>query len=77
MSGDRCDVLARVFGGCGLGLVFANAFKSRQELQGLLDEPPWGTAAWFANEPEHMIHFNGQEFFETFESLAASGMKKA
>jgi hypothetical protein len=68
ISGDRCAVLERVFGDYGLGLVFANAFKSRRELQELLDEPPWGTSAWIADEPKHMIHFNGPEFLGPYKT---------
>jgi type II restriction enzyme len=67
MSGKRCDALSRAFGAGGLSLVFVNAFKSRRELQELLAEPPWGTSAWIANEPRHMIHFNGPKFLGPYE----------
>ena len=31
-----------------------------------LKEIAWETEAWFANEPEHMIHLNGNKFLEVY-----------
>lgn len=59
MNGERCAVLEKIFRGHGLGLVFLNAFKNRRELGDLLLDLPWQTVAWIAEEPDHMIHFNG------------------
>ena len=40
-------------------VVFVIAFLNRKEFQRLVRAVPWGTVAWFAEEPDHMIHFNG------------------
>lgn len=69
MNGERCAVLEKIFRGHGLGLVFLNAFKNRRELGDLLLgdlflDLPWQTAAWIAEEPDHMIYFNGGRLFE-------------
>jgi adenine-specific DNA-methyltransferase len=58
MTNERCEVLNRVFRVSGFGLVLVNAFGSRRELQELFVELPWRTSAWFADEPDHMIHFD-------------------
>jgi adenine-specific DNA-methyltransferase len=67
MSAKRRDALRRAFGAGGFTLVAVNAFKSRLELQELLAEPPWGTSAWIADEPDHMIHFNGPKFLGPYK----------
>lgn len=60
MTAQRCESLKRMFYGSGLQLVLVNAFKSRRELQEISFDFPWWTSAWFADEPEHMIHFDGE-----------------
>ncbi len=64
MNVKRYAILRRMFRGCALHLVFVNAFKDRRELGDWLVDLPWQTAAWFAEEPNHMIHFNSGLFFE-------------
>lgn len=60
MTTKRCETLKRMFHGSGLQLVLVNAFTSRRELQEIFFDFPWWTSAWFADEPEHMIHFDGE-----------------
>jgi hypothetical protein len=43
-------------------VVNVGAFRSRREFQESLVEPPWGSVVWFSDEPDHMIHFNGDRF---------------
>lgn len=59
MNAQRCDQLLSLLRGCGLGLVIVSAFRERGEFRRLADDFAWGTAAWFASEPDHLIHFNG------------------
>jgi hypothetical protein len=41
-------------------LIFVTAFESRVEFQQLTLDCPWGAAAWFADEPDHLVHFDYQ-----------------
>jgi hypothetical protein len=59
MSPERYRVLKQVFRDCRLGLVLVWAFETRRELQVLNADFPWFTSAWFADEPDHMVHFGG------------------
>ena len=59
MTAKRREALMRVFGRCRVGLVFVSAFSSRSEFQESLAEPSWGTVVWFADEPNHLVYFNG------------------
>ena len=55
---NRRKMLALKIGRPALELVFVTAYRDRSELT-LLTELPWGTTAWFKNEPGHFIDFNG------------------
>lgn len=44
---------------CGAGLAFVSAFRNRRDFRRFAAEIAWGTAAWIADEPDHVIHFDG------------------
>lgn len=48
----------------GANVVFVTAFLSKAEGLKHLKEIAWDTEVWFANEPGHMIHLNGNKFLE-------------
>jgi adenine-specific DNA-methyltransferase len=54
--------LKQLFQGSSKGLVFVTAFPSRQVMAKYLAEISWETEVWVADNPEHMIHFNGDRF---------------
>ena len=54
--------LAKMFAASRAGLVFVTAFLSRQTMLGYLSEIAWETEVWVAEDPSHMIHFNGERF---------------
>lgn len=62
MTAHRRDALTRLFRGSKAELIFVNVFRGRREFQKLLGEPLWGTTVWLADEPDHVIHFNGNRF---------------
>jgi len=39
------------------------AFRSRSALVQHLEQINWQTEVWIAEEPGHLIHFNGENFF--------------
>jgi hypothetical protein len=59
----RREALTNIFGGCKLKLRFVSAFRSRRQLQKSLASPAWETVVWFADEPTHLVHFNGTNLF--------------
>ena len=69
MNSKRYAILRQMFQGCALSLVFVNVFKDRSELGDWLLDFPWHTAAWFAEEPDHMIHFNGVQFLAPYQKM--------
>lgn len=48
---------------CKLPLVFVTAFLDRNAFRKFAPDIAWETEVWIAQEPDHMIHFNGDRFF--------------
>lgn len=43
--------------------VFVTAFLDRSDFRKFSAEIAWETEVWIADEPDHMVHFNGDRFF--------------
>lgn len=58
----RRSELKRLFAGSRAGLVFVTAFEKRRAMQSVIAQIAWESEVWIAEDPEHMIHFNGERF---------------
>lgn len=47
---------------CNCGKIFVTAFLDRDTFRKFMPELAWETEVWIAQEPEHMIHLNGDRF---------------
>jgi type II restriction enzyme len=47
---------------CTAGAIFVTAFQSFDEFRKQMRNIAWETEVWVAEEPEHLIHFNGDRF---------------
>ncbi|MDN3525090.1 BsuBI/PstI family type II restriction endonuclease [Halomonas sabkhae] len=47
---------------CKVGRVYVTAFPEKDEFRKNASELAWETEVWIADEPDHMIHFNGDRF---------------
>ncbi len=65
----RRNELKQLFQSSQRGLVFVTAFPSRKEMTRYLAEISWETEVWIADQPDHMIHFNGERFLGPYEDL--------
>jgi adenine-specific DNA-methyltransferase len=63
----RRNELKRLFQSSREGLVFVTAFPTRKEMTRYLAEISWETEVWVADQPDHMIHFNGERFLGPYE----------
>ncbi|PZO36012.1 MAG: restriction endonuclease [Pseudanabaena frigida] len=63
----RRNELKQIFHSSREGLVFVTAFPSRKEMTKYLAEISWETEVWVADQPDHMIHFNGERFLGPYE----------
>jgi adenine-specific DNA-methyltransferase len=64
----RHNELKQLFRSSHKGLVFVTAFPSRKEMTRYLVEISWETEVWVADQPDHMIHFNGERFLGPYEN---------
>ncbi|MBD2364330.1 Eco57I restriction-modification methylase domain-containing protein [Anabaena minutissima FACHB-250] len=64
----RRNELKQLFQSSSKGLVFVTAFPSRKEMTRYLAEISWETEVWVADQPDHMIHFNGERFLGPYEN---------
>jgi adenine-specific DNA-methyltransferase len=44
------------------------AFPTRKEMTRYLAEISWETEVWVADQPDHLIHFNGERFLGPYEN---------
>jgi len=47
---------------CKTGRVFVTAFNDNRIFKRFVDQLAWETEVWIADNPDHMIHFNGDMF---------------
>lgn len=47
---------------CKVGRVFVTAFPDNRIFKRFVDQLAWETEVWIADNPDHMIHFNGDMF---------------
>lgn len=67
VDGQRHSELASLFQGCTAGLVYVSCFPSRAVLRKYLAQVAWETEVWCADDPTHLIHFNGERFLGPYE----------
>jgi len=62
VDGKRRKELKELFAGSVAGLVFVTAFKHRKAMQAFVSQIAWESEVWIAEDPQHLIHFNGARF---------------
>jgi hypothetical protein len=69
VDGKRRGELKELFTGCKAGLVFVTAFSTRDVMRSFLTQISWETEVWVAEDPEHLIHFNGERFLGPYPDV--------
>ncbi len=62
VSPKRWVELEEAFATCKVGRVCVTAFPNRAEFRKNAADIAWETEVWIADNPDHMIHFNGDRF---------------
>lgn len=65
----RRNELKRLFKGCKAGLVFVTAFSTRTAMRNFLPSISWQTEVWIAEDPEHLVHFDGERFLGPYRDV--------
>ena len=69
VDGKRRKELKDLFSGCTAGLVFVTAFSTREAMRSFLTQISWETEVWVAENPDHMIHFDGERFLGPYPDV--------
>ena len=72
VDGKRRKELKDLFAGCKAGLVFVTAFETRRTMQSFVSHIAWESEVWIAEDPDHMIHFNGERFLGPYPDVMPS-----
>jgi hypothetical protein len=67
VDAKRHGELAELFANSTAGLVYVSCFPSRAEMRKYLAEIAWETEVWCADNPTHLIHFNGDRFLGPYK----------
>jgi hypothetical protein len=69
VDGKRRKELKELFAGCKAGLVFVTAFETRRVMQSFVSHIAWESEVWISEDPDHMIHFNGERFLGPYPDV--------
>ena len=64
----RREELRELFSASSAGLVFVTAFENRRTLAKYIADISWETEVWVAEDPTHLIHFDGERFLGPYEN---------
>lgn len=63
MSEERILELKKSLKNCTGDLIFITAFTSKADFRKNVVDIGWETEVWTADNPDHLVHFNGGKFF--------------
>lgn len=69
VDGKRRKELKDLFADCKAGLVFVTAFETRHTMKTFVSQIAWESEVWIAEDPDHMIHFNGERFLGPYPDV--------
>lgn len=58
----RLIQLEKLTRNCKADIVYVTAFLTRPKFRQFMSEIAWETEVWIADDPDHMVHFNGDKF---------------
>lgn len=67
VDSKRYIELKDLFSNVNADLVFISAFPDRSTFVRFAHDIAWETEAWIADNPDHMIHFNGDKFIGPYK----------
>ena len=62
IDAKRKKELQEIFASVASGIVYVTAFPDSKTMKKYVAEISWETEVWIAESPDHMIHFDGQQF---------------
>jgi type II restriction enzyme len=71
VSPGRRQDLEKVLNGCSADRVYVTAFLNFSEFKRHVHDIAWETEVWIAENPDHLIHYNGEKFLGPFPATTA------
>lgn len=68
MSEERILELKKALKSCVADLIFVTAFTSKSVFRKNVADIGWETEVWTADNPDHLVHFNGGKFMGPYKS---------
>lgn len=68
MSETRVLELKKMLKDCKAELIFVTSFLSRTEFKKWMLDVAWETEVWIAENPDHLVHFNGHKFLGAYKT---------
>jgi type II restriction enzyme len=68
MSEIRVHELKKLLKDCKSELIFVTAFLKREDFRKWSADIAWETEVWIADNPDHLIHFNGSKFLGPYHN---------
>ncbi len=68
----RRKELKDLFADSNAYLIFVTAFETRRTMQTFVSHIAWESEVWIAEDPDHMIHFNGERFLGPYPDVMPS-----
>jgi hypothetical protein len=62
MSEERILELKKALKNCTANLIFVTGFTSKTDFKKNIGSIGWETEVWTADNPDHLVHFNGNKF---------------
>lgn len=62
ISEERLIQLQQLTQNCTADIVYVTAFQNRAKFRSFIADVAWETEVWIADNPDHLVHFNGDKF---------------
>ena len=62
ISFKRMEEIEIMTSTCKVGKIYVTAFPDKKTYKRFIDQLAWETEVWIADDPDHMIHLNGDRF---------------
>lgn len=69
MSEARVLELKKLLKSCKAELIFVTAFTSKNDFKKNIMDIAWETEVWTADNPDHLVHFNGEKFLGPYKAV--------
>jgi hypothetical protein len=66
MSETRVLELKKMLKDCTAELIFVTGFLTRPDFKKWMLVVAWETEVWIADNPDHLVHFNGHKFLGAY-----------